>query len=370
MTINLDNSKILIVDDIPANVKILGKLMQNNGFTVFVATSGESAVSTAKKVLPDLILMDLNMPDMDGIEAVKQIKSNLNERDIPIIFTTAVDDSDKIIEGFEAGAADYVVKPFNHSELIQRIKTHLKTKKFQDAIILSRIELEKLNQNKDRFFNIISHDIKSPLSAVYNLSKNLSENFDKIEDSDKQEIADSISSSVEKQLHLISNLLDWSRIQSGKFEPKFERIYIYQIIDMVAELYQEKAQEKNIKIEIDISKEHVVKADRFMFETVVRNLLSNSIKFSSQNGKIKVGSSDNGDSISCFIQDYGIGIPLMEQHKLFSVEGMISIKENHGEKGTGLGLVLCKDFVKLMDGILVLDSVEGEGSTFTFTLPK
>src|ERR1035437_3194412 len=162
---------ILIVDDTPKNLQLLSNILHDKGYNICISTSGSQALESVNTEAPDLILLDIQMPVMDGFETFKALKSNPNSKDIPVIFLTAIIEPEKILEGFELGAVDYITKPFNIPELTARVATHIEIKR-------SREKLIELNATKDKLFSIISHDLKSSIGSILGISDLLLENFD------------------------------------------------------------------------------------------------------------------------------------------------------------------------------------------------
>jgi signal transduction histidine kinase len=352
---------ILIVDDTPKNVQVLSSILHEKGYNICVSTSGIQALELISTESPDLILLDIQMPVMDGFEISKVLKANPKTKDIPIIFLTAVIEPEKILKGFELGAVDYITKPFNIPELAARVATHVEIKK-------SREQLIELNATKDKFFSIISHDLRNPFSAILSSSELLLKYIDNNEPQKIQKFATNIHSSVSLVNKLLANLIDWASIQTGKLIPKIEKHNLKIIADELWLLNNEIAQSKNITLQNNVISDIYINCDIDMTKTVLRNLLSNAIKFTNNNGNISIGYVEYESEVEVHISDNGVGIEPGNIPYLFLIEKNISTPGTNNERGTGLGLLLCKELIEKQGGKIWVESEVGQGSTFKFTL--
>ena len=355
---------ILIVDDVTANVKVLGNILLEEDFQIIVARNGLQAIEMAKNTKPDLILLDVNMPEMDGYETCKRLKSDLTTSFIPVIFLTAFNDTQNIVKGFEAGGVDYITKPYQKKELLLRVNTHLELK-------FSREKLEKLIATKDMFFSIIAHDLRGPIGALTLLLEILTETNNPLSDKAVSDILNQLKDSSKATSWLLDNLLKWARSQKREvtFNPSF--ISLYDVVKVNMNLFTQLANNKQIELinGVDIN----VKAnfDFDMINTVVRNLLNNAIKFSLKGGKITVITTEYNNNIEVCIADTGVGIKSQIAENLFRSDVKIITQQGtSGERGSGLGLILCKDFVEKHGGEIWVESEIDKGSKFKFTLPK
>ena len=234
----------------------------------------------------------------------------------------------------------------------------------------TNLKLEELNKTKDKFFSIIAHDLRSPFNSIFGFSELLQQKKDELPAEKRNTFIDAIHTSSKRIYSLLENLLQWSRMQADriKFDPQEFPVII--VVNDVLELLRENAVSKNIKFEKKISNDLTVYADIDMVNTILRNILSNSIKFTPPGGSIKLNAKKKDDSLHISISDNGIGIPEQEIPKLFRIDESISTKGTEGESGTGLGLVLCKDFVEKNGGQIWIESKEGEGTTTHFTLMR
>ncbi|MCX7737375.1 MAG: hybrid sensor histidine kinase/response regulator [Candidatus Kapabacteria bacterium] len=377
---------ILIVDDIPENLFLLGKTLQKEGYDISYASNGEQAINISKKLRPDLILLDILMPNMNGYEVCKIIKEDNETSDIPIIFLTALSDSSQVLEGFKVGASDYISKPFNIPEVIARIKTHLdlklsrdmninyinKLKAYNQELNEAEKKLIELNNSKDKFFSIVAHDLKNPFHGFMRLTEVMLVDFDELSKEEIKSYLLEIHSSAEKLYKLLENLLTWSRVQIGQIPYEPELIELHDLFDSAILLYKENAKSKKIKIQNKLIKGEKVFADKNMLDAVIRNLLSNAIKFTNIEGNIDIYSeNENIDNmLKIVIQDDGIGIKSEDLAKIFRLDYQIIRNGTANEKGTGLGLLLSKELIEKNYGKLELESIEGLGTRSIIYLPK
>ncbi|MBA7575371.1 Adaptive-response sensory-kinase SasA [subsurface metagenome] len=233
----------------------------------------------------------------------------------------------------------------------------------------SEKNLKELNASKDKFFSIISHDLRSPFNSIIGFSEILFNETEAFSKTEIKEMAESIYKTGRETYNLLNNLLEWSGTQTGriKFEPA--KTGIYDIVISTIDLLNDNAKKKNISISVDIPEQLQVFADLNMINTVIRNLLSNAIKFTQKKGSIKIGAKDTGKSVEIIITDTGVGIKPEDIKKLFLIDANISTPGTANEKGTGLGLIICKEFIVLNNGDIRVESEIGKGSRFIVTLP-
>ena len=205
---------ILLADDLPENLAVLGNILRNEGYQIAIANNGQQAVKIAASRKPDLVLLDVAMPEMDGLTASRLMKENPESENIPIIFLTARTDTSDVLRGFEAGAVDYITKPFKAAELLARVSTHIELKQSRDLIFRQKAELTHLLATKDKLFSIISHDLRSPFAGLLTMISIMVEGFDSFQ---KEELRDSMKliRDTSEQMHtLMQNLLNWAKLQT------------------------------------------------------------------------------------------------------------------------------------------------------------
>ncbi len=379
------NSHILIVDDIGENLQVLGNILSREGFDTSFALSGKQALSIIEDTLPDLILLDISMPVMDGFEVCSILKREEKTKSIPVIFLTAKTEIDNMVHGFSLGADDYVTKPFNTLELLARVRAHVDLKKSKDIILeqnkklsnlveqLSKnnVELNKLIASKDKFFSIIAHDLKGPVGNLSSFLSFMTEHYENISKEEFKKDLVILENASIKIRDLLENLLTWARSQKGDIQYKPENFNISKLIQSNVQLLESSANNKKISIINTIPENLFGFFDYQMITTVMRNLISNAIKYTNDNGSITISVNEDAELIEIVIQDTGIGMSATLVDNLFKIDVKhFSTDGTGGEKGTGLGLILCKEFIDKHSGKIWVESEMGKGSKFKFTIPK
>lgn len=370
MEINPSEYKILIVDDVMSNVLLLKVLLTNEKFAIATASNGRQALEQVEKENPDLVLLDVMMPDMSGFEVAQHLKSNPNTADIPIIFLTALNSTADIVKGFQVGANDFISKPFNKEELIIRV-THQISLVAAKRLILSKTEeLQRTIAGRDKLYSVIAHDLRSLMGSIKMVLNMLILNLpsEKI-GAEMYELLTMANQTTEDVFSLLDNLLKWTKSQIGKLNVVYQDVDLVEVTDGVIEIFSMVASLKKIRIREMKPEKMMVNADIDMLKTVVRNLLSNAIKFSKENSEVLVKMEEVDGMTVVSVQDYGCGISEEGQKKLLHTDTHFSTFGTNNEEGSGLGLLLCKDFVVKNGGKLWFTSKEGEGSIFSFSIP-
>ncbi len=370
MEINPSEYKILIVDDVMSNVLLLKVLLTNEKFAIATASNGRQALEQVEKENPDLVLLDVMMPDMSGFEVAQHLKSNPNTADIPIIFLTALNSTADIVKGFQVGANDFISKPFNKEELIIRV-THQISLVAAKRLILSKTEeLQRTIAGRDKLYSVIAHDLRSPMGSIKMVLNMLILNLpSKKIGAEMYELLTMANQTTEDVFSLLDNLLKWTKGQIGKLNVVYQDVDLVEVTDGVIEIFSMVASLKKIRIREMKPEKMMVNADIDMLKTVVRNLLSNAIKFSKENSEVLVKMEEVDGMAVVSVQDHGCGISEEGQKKLLHTDTHFSTFGTNNEEGSGLGLLLCKDFVVKNGGKLWFTSKEGEGSIFSFSIP-
>jgi len=366
MPININN-KILIVDDNISNLTLLGNILRENKYSVLVAKNGKATLNIIKSQKPDLILLDIMMPEMDGFEVCQQIKKDQTTSDIPIIFISAKNDTDSIVKGFNVGGQDYITKPYIKDELLARIRNLLTIEQNKKA-------LRAIIKTKDKFFSIIAHDLKSPISNIISFSEKLTTKIEKRKFAKALQFAEYIQISAVSQYKLLENLLEWSQIQTGNLHPVFSCSNLVDILDEVVELYRLPIYQKQIELENTLSGNLATQADFRMISTIFRNLISNAVKYTPEFGKIIIEAQKTNNQIIISITNTSSGINPNNITAFLNKEISSNHLNNPGNQehntGTGLGLVICKELIKLNNGKIESLSTPPDKITFRICLPK
>ena len=366
---NAEQYTVLIVDDEPINLNVLIETLGHEGFNVSVARSGDAALTKVHKVAPDIILLDVLMPGIDGFETCRRLKSDLKTRDIPVIFMTALSDTENLLKGFDAGGVDYITKPIKLKEVLARVNTHVTIQKLQARLRSQAQHLEELNAQKDAYFSLIAHDLRSSFTAVLSFS-NFLNYLDDLEQETRQQIIHQFQEHADNLFALLENLLNWSKMQRGMLEFQPEVIQLKTLVGHNLELLKPHAAQKQIALNTLIQEKTFVFADLNMFDTVVRNVLSNAVKFTNPGGKIDVSAQANQGTVTVSVSDNGIGIPQEKLPGLFRIDVKTQRAGTANEQGTGLGLVLCKEFIEKHQGQIGIESEPGKGTTVWFSVQQ
>ena len=371
IAIKPEDYTILAVDDIATNIMLLKAVLSRAKYKIVTASGGFEALEKVAAVNPDLILLDIMMPDLDGYEVLQRLKADPAHEDIPVIFLTALHNPEDIVKGFKFGASDYISKPFNHEELITRVAHHIYLAAAQRTILQQRDELQATVEARDKMYSVIAHDLRSPigtLKMVFNmLSINLS--ADQIGE-DSFEMISMGNNITENTFMLLDNLLKWTKSQTGRMNTVFQEVDISEVVLFASKMSDVMAQVKNIEVEYDIPEPITVSCDVDMVKTIMRNLMSNAIKYSQEGGKIVVSVRETPTHAAISARDNGIGIKEEDIAKLLNPETHYTTYGTKNEEGSGLGLQLVQDLTLRNGGELTIESKEGEGSTFTFTIAK
>lgn len=357
-----DLPNILIVDDIPANLKLLGAILKNEGYRVRPVPSGALALQAAEAEKPSLILLDIMMPEMSGYEVCDKLKENPELSDVPVIFISALNDTNDIVKALTSGGVDFITKPFQAEEVKARVSTHLKIRQQSK-------ELQELNSTKDKFFSIIAHDLRNPFSVLLGMSDLLINNYYTYDDDTRLELIGIQNETTKQTFKLLENLLEWAKIQRSAFDFVRQKVNLTEVIEQSILHHREISKQKDITLTHTLTEPIEVIADSNMIQTVLRNLIMNAIKFSYAKGEIRISATRRDSFVEIAVEDNGVGISPENLSKLFKIESSITTKGTANEKGTGLGLMLCKEFVEKHGGRIWVESEPGKGSAFKFTIP-
>ena len=374
--------KILCLEDAPKDAELLKEMLTDSGYDVSIDIAEDEGkfTSSLKSDTYDIIFADYTLPSFNGSEALKLAK--IHQPHAPFICISGTIGEDKAVELIKQGATDYVLKDrlgrlvFAVTRALNDAANQKEWKITQDKlrnkeiIELQNDELRKLNATKDKFFSIIAHDLRSPFSSIAGFSQLL---MDKVHQMDKEHIekmAQIINEASKLAMELLTNLTDWSLSQSGRIEFHPEEIRIADVVKEVEQLFAPVASQKGIEIKIDVPSQLTAYADEALLQTILRNLISNAIKFTYTGGVVTISSKAGKNQVIFSVSDTGVGISGTKIHNLFRIDTNHSTEGTNKEKGTGLGLILCREFVEKHGGRIWVESKEGEGSIFSFSLPN
>ena len=405
---------VLIVDDIADNLNVAANTLIKQQINVLLAQSGKEALKTAEKFLPDLVLLDIMMPEMNGFEVCSRLKMNERTRNIPVVFLTAVGEAKNIIKGFELGAVDYVTKPFHIEELLARVQAHLtisrmrKEKENANEILeqqvnmrtaqlrvtneelqieiierktvekelkennkkleKAKIKAEESDRLKTAFLNNISHEIRTPMNGIIgfaNLLKMPNTPYD-----EQKTYIDTILESTDQLLSIVSDIMIISTIHAGQEKVIPSHNEVSSVISGVISQFRMEAEAKNVKINLKNTENNALKlyTDGKKLKQILIKLISNAVKYTPE-GNIECGYNMKNDYAEFYVKDTGIGISPEMHNEIFEQFRQVDLELARTYGGTGLGLSIAKAYVNLLGGRIWLKSELGKGAIFYFTIP-
>jgi signal transduction histidine kinase len=352
---------ILIVDDTPANLKLLASMLKERGYKPRTVSSGEHALAAARLMTPDLILLDVAMPGMDGFEVCENLKADPDLKDIPILFISALTDTMVKVKAFRVGGDDYITKPFRFEEVEARVRTQLELHRQRRELQTNYEQLRRLEVLRDNLTHMVVHDMRSLLMAVMAPLELAIGSEDKrvsyIEQSQK---------AIAKLNEMMLIMLDVSRLESGRMPICKAECDLNQIAQTVIDSVAPMARNRRLTL---VSEGPVdIECDADLVRRVLENLVTNALKFTSSGGLVEVSLSSADGNICVSVRDSGPGIPPEYHETIFEKFGQV---QGEGQQlGTGLGLAFCKLAVTAHGGEIGVESEVGKGSTFCFTLPN
>jgi len=334
---NYANTKVLIVDDEPANIFLLEGLLAEEGFLVSSVLKGKDVFSKVKEDPPDVILLDIMMPEMSGIAVLEKLKMDTETADIPVIMVTAKSEAEDVEEALTKGAVEYIKKPINEIEMLARLRTILRLKQQEDS-------LKNLLKSKEEFIRMVSHDIRAPFSSIAGFADLLltdSELSGKL-NAEQKEFLTIIIDTSNFIVDYFNKLLNWSNLGAAELLLQKEKKKLTRLIQTSVVIYQSKIKDKYQDVTVDLENDFEVMVDVTYFNQLINNLLSNAIKFTPDGGKIIISARKADNSIMVSIADSGVGIENITSEELFGVTFHKSTRGTKGEKGSGVGLRICK----------------------------
>ncbi|HEY8902022.1 MAG TPA: hybrid sensor histidine kinase/response regulator [Chthoniobacterales bacterium] len=366
---------VLIVDDLPENLQVLAGHLTKAGYEILAAPSGARAIALVRNRKPDIILLDIMMPIMDGLEVCRALKADPESADIPVIFITARADTDDVLQGFQLGAVDYITKPFKADELVARVRTHLDLKAARDMLLTYNHQLERLskhlrrlNEDKNRFLGIVSHDIRGAFGNVVTVSRLFADTPAPPAD-DMSELLRDIGVEAEHMIALAQNLLNIDALERRQLTLQKEPVETGPLLDFAIHAHQLAARVKNLRF-FAKTDDSVICGDGTACRQILTNLVSNAVKYSVPHSSIwlDVHAGTDGDVVIS-VRDEGPGLSTEDQRQLFRPFTRLGDRSASHEHSVGLGLSIVKLMAEGMGGTVRCDSQFGAGATFIVTLP-
>ncbi len=330
---------ILIVDDVPKNLQVLGNILNSKGYHFTPATNGKQALKIIEKRHPDLILLDIMMPEMDGYEVCEILKNSPITKDIPVIFLTARTETEDIIRGFELGGVDYITKPFSSTELLARIRTHL--------------EILRVSNERKELLHVLCHDLANPFASIVSALE-IIKDYDTFERLKKY-----LSTAAGNGLKIIDLVRKIRALEDNKIKLELKTVNLKKAIDESLLMLEQKFTKKNIELIADIDPDLTVFTEKTSFlNSVISNILTNAIKFSFPDSKVIIKAAQVGDMVTISIRDFGLGMSEQLQKDIFDMKKTTSRIGTDGEVGTGFGMPLVKKFIHAYGGKIEVFSKE------------
>ncbi|HID99870.1 MAG TPA: hybrid sensor histidine kinase/response regulator [Thiotrichaceae bacterium] len=391
---------LLVIDDQPDNVKILLKFLSSRGFKVLIAENGVDGINMAELTLPDLILLDIAMPKMDGFEACQVLKNNDKTKNIPIIFMSARTDIVDKLKSFDLGAADYITKPLELEEVLARVNTQLRLHQLQlqlleknqmlqaeikcrkraeeslqteqNALGEANAQLARVAQLKDEFLANMSHELRSPLNSILGISETFQDQIYGPLNEKQYHLMQTLEESGRYLLKLINDILDLSKIEAEKITLDINTVSVIEVCQASLRMIKGAAYKKRLRLSNTLdSTVETIQADERRLMQILVNLLSNAVKFTPEGGSIQLIVQGNREHNVVYfsVEDTGIGIAPDQMKNIFEPFVQIEGSLNREQEGTGLGLSLVYRLTKMHGGSVSIESEVGQGSCFTLSLP-
>ena len=369
-SIDLKGRRILAVDDDRINLRIIGGILRHEGYEISEADSGEAALEAYATFQPNLVLLDVMMPGIDGFTTCRTLKKTYGDKCAPVIFVTAKSEADDVVMGFDAGGVDYLTKPFRPKEVVARIRTHLTNQQLAEQQKLLVNQLSKANADKDRFLGMCAHDLRNPLSSIRGLAELMAEDAVGGMTEEQRDIIQTIHGASQSMLQLVNELLDVATIEGGHLKLDKQPTSVVEIVERSVHLSNMEAAKKESRIEMVTTDGFpMIDVDRNKMRQVVDNIISNAVKYSPKGSIIHVVIHSNATSAGFAVRDCGPGIPESERHMLFKDFGRLSARPTAGEKSTGLGLAICRKIVEAHKGSIAVENLPEGGAEFSVSVP-
>lgn len=363
--------KILIVDDDRLNLRILAGILRPAGYEVIEADTGEKALELYPLVSPDLVLLDVLLPGINGFDACRQLHLRYGTAAAPVIFITAKSKSADVVTGLAAGGVDYLPKPIRAKEALARIHTHLQIRRLMAEQRRLVDQLSKANAAKNKFLGMAAHDLRNPLASIRGLAEFLRDGVVGSLTADQLDLVKTIHTASQEMLLLVNELLDVATIEAGELKITPEPSDVAELVEKAVYLSNIEASKKQTEIVFTSHERPVPRNwDPNKIRQVVDNLLSNAVKYSPPGSVISVELSATDGSVTIAVRDQGPGIPESERDKLFKDFGRTSVMPTGGEKSTGLGLAICRKIIDAHHGTITAENLPERGCVFRVTLPS
>jgi len=362
---NIKPYKIMIVDDDPLIVLTLERLLFRQNYLFFSVNSGEEAIKSVEENEPDIILLDVFMKELSGFEVCSRLKQKGITARVPVIFLTSNNETSQIVKGFQVGAVDYIIKPFNTEELLARLSTHLELKRIREDIKLMTLI-------KTRFFSIMTHDIMNSLTGVKGVSEFLKQELtqEPVNIEEIKKLSSFLLDDSTQLYHFVENLLKWDRLETEAEPVKFQKVNLSSVIQGVIDRVSPSIAKKNLQMVFNIEDGLQIISAPDILKNIFDELIGNAVKYSNTEGEIIISCVQNKETWTLEVEDFGVGMEKEVSENIFRLDTPHPKTIGTGnEKGIGLGLIICQSMVRKLNGKIKLSSEKHKGTRITIELP-
>ena len=367
--IRQDVVSILMVDDNPINLQVLTSMLKQSGWRPRPVTSGQLGLQAARKEPPDLVLLDVNMPEMNGYEVCEQLKADARLADIPVIFVSALGETMDKVRGFAVGGVDYITKPFQLDEVKARVTTHLELRRQRRELQASYDKLRESERMRDSLVHMIVHDLRSPLTAISAYLELFGQAAKEKLGAETQEDVANALHATRNMIRMINGILDVSKMEAQMMKLDLRECDLVRVVGQSLDDLESLVGSRRLAFKPPAAPARVL-ADQEIISRIVQNFLANALRFTPADGEIHVGLVAEAEHVRVFVADTGPGIPPDFRESIFDKFFQIGGSALPTNRSTGLGLAFCKMAVEAHGGRIGVDSELGKGSSFWFTLPR
>ena len=363
--------RVLVVDDLPANVRLLAGILKVAGYEIATAGSGREALDTIGQAAPDVVLLDVMMPDMDGFEVCRRIRGNPDTAVLPVVMVTALQGTEDRVQALEAGADDFLTKPVEEVEVLARVKSLVRAKRQRDALEHAYADLQRAESLRDSLSAMLVHDLRTPLTAIIGPLEMLLDDTSAPFDDIQRELLTMCQRNAHRLLGMVNDLLDIGKMESGEIILERTDVTPGALVEEAVRQTAPLAGEKGLEVAHDVAPGLPrLHADEDLLRRVLVNLLGNAIKFTPEGGRVAVSARDAPGALVFSVRDTGEGIPREAFGRIFEKFGQVESRSAGRRMSTGLGLTFCKMAVEAHGGRIGVESEPGKGSVFSFTIPR
>lgn len=359
-------NRILIIDDVPENLKLLSRMLKNAGYHVRSARSGQMALRSIEIEEPDLIMLDIRMPELNGYEVCLRLKEHADWAKIPVIFISALNETEDIVKAFDVGGADYVTKPFRPREVLARVQTQLTLVRQQHEL---QQEFDTLTLLRDQMLREVTHDLQTPLAIIRGFADLLNESVTAGKLNQIPVLVKGLNDGVDRISNIMGDMLDLARLETG-VAYQFEAVSVNDLLENSQVAYREIARQADVSLTLRAVESMFVYADPHQLQRMLDNLVSNAIKYTPAGGQVQIEAVDQDPDVELIIRDTGLGIPANDLPHIFTPLFRVRDGREAQIPGTGLGLAIVKTIVDQHGGTIEVVSAPDEGSCFTIRLPQ